>query len=70
MANSDLANDRAAFKLHYANKHQTSSKTFEEAYLTTFTNSTSDYSKLNYLESNWVNLLQINININKTILPL
>ena len=35
----------------------------------TFTDSTSNHSNLDYLESKWVNLLQANININKTILP-
>ena len=34
----------------------------------TFTDSTSNHSNLDYLESKWVNLLQANININKTIL--
>ena len=62
-------NDRAALKLHYANKHPTSKKTFEEAYSIIFTDSTSNHTNLDYLESKWVNLLQASININKTILP-
>ena len=62
-------NDRAALKLHYANKHPTSNKTFEEAYSIIFTDSTSNHLNLDYLESKWVNLLQASININKTILP-
>ena len=68
MMNTSKTNDQAALKLHYANKHQTSSKSFEEAYSITFTDSTSNHSNLDYLESKWVNLLQANININKTIL--
>jgi len=43
-------NDGAALKLHYANKHPTSSKTFEEAYSITFTDSTSNHTNLDYLE--------------------
>ena len=39
-------NDRAALKLHYANKHPTSNKTFEEAYSITFTDSTSNHTNL------------------------
>ena len=62
-------NDRTAFKLHYVKKHLTSSKAFEEAYSITFTDSTSNHTNLDYLESKWVNLLQASININKTILP-
>ena len=62
-------NDRTTLKFNYANKHKTSSKTFEEAYSITFIDSTSKYSNLDYLESQWVNLLQANISINKTILP-
>ena len=62
-------NDQAALKLHYANKHPTSRKTFEEAYLIIFTDSTSNHTNLNYLESKWVNLLQAKINIYKSILP-
>ena len=58
-------NDQAALKLHYANKHPESSKTFEETYLITFTDSTSNHSNLNYLESKWVNLLKANINLKK-----
>ena len=67
MTTSDT-NDRVALKLHYANKHQTSSKTFEEAYSISFTDSTSNYTNLDYLKSKLVNLLEANININKTIL--
>ena len=61
-------NDRAALKLHYANKHPTSSKTVEEAYSIIFTDSTSNHMNLDHLESKWINLLQANINISKTIL--
>ena len=50
-------NDRAALKILYANKHPTSSKTFEEAYLLTLTHSSSNHSNIDYLESSWVNLL-------------
>ena len=62
-------NDRAALRLHYVNKHPTSKKTFEEAYSIIFTDSTSNHSILDYLESKWVNLLQASTNINKTIQP-
>ena len=61
--------DRTTLKFNYANKHKTSSKTFEEAYSITFTDPKSNHSNLDYLESKWINLLQANININKTILP-
>ena len=61
-------NDRAELKLRYVNKHPTSNKTFKEAYSIIFTDSTSNHSNLDYLESKWVNLLQASININKTIL--
>ena len=60
-------NDRATLELHYANNYPTSSETFEDAYLITFTDITNNYSNLNYIESKWVNLLQANIN--KAILP-
>ena len=44
-------NDRAELKLHYANKHPTSSKTFEKAYSITLKYSTSNHSNLDYLEN-------------------
>ena len=50
MASSE-ANDQAALKLKYANKHPTSSKTFEEGYSITFTDSTNNHSNLDYFEN-------------------
>ena len=56
---------KAALKLHYANEHPKSSKTFEEAYSTTFKDSTSNHLNFSFLKSKLVNLLQEFIKINK-----
>ena len=48
-------NDRAALKLHYANKDRTSSKTFEKAYSIIFTDLTTNHKNLDYLEQRFLN---------------
>ena len=45
MMTTSRINDQAALKLHYANKHPSSIKTFKEAFSITFTGSTN-HSKL------------------------
>ena len=67
---TDVVNDRAALKLHYAKKHKTSKKYLKEAISIIFVDTTNNYSNLDFLESKWINKLEATIDINKTILPL
>jgi len=67
----DNLNDRAALLIHYHTYQKEEMKSLADIskFFVIFLQQPSDFGKLDTLESKWINLLQAEININKTVLP-
>ena len=62
--------DQAALRVHYDTQHPAGKdKELSQAFIVIFVDKPNEFRNLDFCESLWVNRLQAQINLNRTLLP-